>query len=201
MQDVVARVDDLPGDGRSHDRRARRQEARARCSSASRWSATSSASSRPRARSAATRRTMREEGRAPGTGRREGAAASRPTAGTRTHAKPDGETRASYVAGRARARRALVATTSAASPSRGPRHPRVHPSRGRRARASCSTARWPTRRTTTNSPRTLAVARPTPTRARRSSASGRARWAGHADPQAHEPHHHALDRRRRTGGQ
>ena len=48
-QDLVARLDDLPGDGRPHDRRPRRAQARARLRVASRWSATSSASSRRRA--------------------------------------------------------------------------------------------------------------------------------------------------------
>ena len=53
-QDLVADVDDLPRDGRPHDRRPRRPQARARVRVASRWSATSSASSRRRAPTAAT---------------------------------------------------------------------------------------------------------------------------------------------------
>ena len=53
-QDLVADVDDLPRDGRAHDRRPRRPQARARLRHRSRWSATSSASSRRRAPTAAT---------------------------------------------------------------------------------------------------------------------------------------------------
>ena len=46
-QDLVAPLDDRARDGRPHDRRARRPQARPGVHHASRWSATSSASSRP----------------------------------------------------------------------------------------------------------------------------------------------------------
>ena len=54
--DLVARLDDLPRDGRPHHRRPRRAQARARVRRPSRWSATSSASSRRRAPTAGTTR-------------------------------------------------------------------------------------------------------------------------------------------------
>ena len=54
-QDLVPPFHDHPRHGRPHDRRARRPQARARCTSPSRWSVTSSASSLRPAPSSSTR--------------------------------------------------------------------------------------------------------------------------------------------------
>ena len=61
-QDLVAGLDDLPGDGRPHHRGPRRAQARARSSSPSRWSATSSASSHPPGPTAVTPPTSSRSG-------------------------------------------------------------------------------------------------------------------------------------------
>ena len=62
-QDLVAPLHDHPRHGRSHHRRARRPQARARSTSPSRWSVTSSASSPPPGPSSSTPARRRAKGR------------------------------------------------------------------------------------------------------------------------------------------